>query len=177
MLRSICLLSLLSASALLLSPFRTSDAQTGSAGECRASLRPLLLQPNPDPGQLRLIRQLCQTEADAGDPVALYQLSFFYLGLENWNAEKAASMVLSAAQAGVPEAQYWLAWQYEAGPLLPNDPSLALHWYQLAAENNHRLALQRLAEAYENGSLGLAADTKKASLYRARAAQCAEQTS
>ena len=177
MLRVICPLSFLLASVLFLNPFRTSDAQTDFTRECRASLRPLLLQTNPDPEQLSRIRQLCKTEVDAGDPVAIYHLSFFYLGLGNWDAERATSLILTAAQGGVPEAQYWLAWQYDAGPLLPNDPSQALRWYQLAAENNHRLALHRLAEAYENGALGLEADIRKAGFYRARAAQCAEQTS
>ena len=73
----------------------------------------------------------------------------------------------------MPEAQYWLAWQREAGPLLPNDIALAKQWYQRAADAEHRLALQRLADAHEKGELGLSKDARLASLYRARAERCA----
>ena len=90
------------------------------AGECRTSLRPLLLSTNPDPAALQNIRQLCQTEADAGDADSLYQLALFDLGLGGrWQPADAIPKITEAAGAGVPEAQYWLAWQYEAGPLLP----------------------------------------------------------
>jgi TPR repeat protein len=154
-----------------------SDEVVGQERQCRAELRPLLLQANPNQERLLQIRHICQVEADAGDPEAAYQLSFFYLGLVTWDVEKATSLILTAAQMGISEAQYWLAWQYEAGPLLPHDRPQALRWYELAAGNEHRLALARLAQAYENGELGLEADARRAIRFRARAERCGKQVS
>lgn len=158
--------------ALILLPGLTS-----AAGECRGLLRPLLLQEKPAAHELNTIRQICQTEADDGDPVAEYQLSLFYLGLIDWNVDKALPLIMSAAQSGVPEAQYWLAWQYDTGPLLPDNLGLARRWYQMAGENDHRLALQRLSDAYQHGDLGLPIDARKASVLRARASKCQNNSS
>jgi TPR repeat protein len=157
-------------------PFFLSDLYAEPAGECRAALRPLMLQQNPDASQIPAIRELCHREADAGDPEAIYQLAFFFLGLESWDPGQATSLILTAAEHEVPEAQYWLAWQYDSGPLLPNDPHLALRWYQAAADKDHRLALERLAEAYTAGDFGLPVDRKKASELKARAARCADSS-
>ncbi len=148
------------------------------AGECRVSLRPLLLSPDPDPQALAEVRRSCEAEAEAGDADSLYQLALFHLGLGGqWQPDEAIPMIRDAASAGVPEAQYWLAWQTEAGPLLPHDPALALSWYQRAANANHRLALARLAQAYAAGELGLARDPLLAAQYKARQAQCARKNS
>ena len=146
--------------------------QESSPVSCRDALRPVLLQTDPDPALLIDIQRLCEGQAAAGDPDALYQLSLLHLGLIDWQPEQAISMIRRAAESGISEAQYWLAWQLEAGPLLDNDAELALRWYLLAAEREHRLALNRLAGIYANGELGAVADAKKASQYRARAAQC-----
>jgi hypothetical protein len=146
--------------------------QEASPVRCRDALYPVLLQANPDRALLPEIQRLCEGQAEAGDPDALYQLSLLYLGLVDWQPDKAIPMIHSAAESEVSEAQYWLAWQYESGPLLENDPQLALRWYLRAGNQEHRLALNRLAEVYERGELGVPADARQASLYRARAARC-----
>ena len=166
---------LIASAVLIAAP--TIQAQSTVPGQCRALLRPLLLQHEPDRAQLNRVRAICAAESDAGDPVATYQLSFFHLGLDGWDTETATTLIEAAAQRGVPEAQYWLAWQYDDGPLLPDDPALALEWYELAAGNDHPLALFRLAEAYAGGELGLEVDNGKATLLRAHAKRCADQTS
>ena len=153
----------------------TGYGQESSPARCRDALRPVLLQVNPDRELLPDIQYLCEQQAEAGDPDALYQLSLLHLGLMDWQPDKALPMIRSAADRGVPEAQYWLAWQRESGPLLENDSELALHWYRQAGEQEHRLALDRLANVYENGELGETANAKQASLYRARAARCQNQ--
>ncbi|MFW2403562.1 MAG: tetratricopeptide repeat protein [Gammaproteobacteria bacterium] len=144
-------------------------------GECRAALRPLLLKNPPPQDELLAVRSFCAARAEAGDADAEYQLAMFYLGLVDWDVDKAVPMIQSAARNGVPEAQYWLAWQYDEGPLLPNDAQLAVQWYQAAGQNEHRLALSRLAVAYQNGELGLAVDEKRAIEMRAKAEACANQ--
>ena len=84
-------------------------------------------------------------------------------------------LIRSAADQGVTEAQYWLAWQSESGPELPHDPAIALGWYEKAAAGRHRLALQRLATAWERGELGLPVDARKAMEYRAQIRRCEEE--
>ena len=149
---------------------------TASAGSCRTLLRPLLLQTSPDPEALEQVRSVCRAEAGNGDPEATYQLSFFALGLGgNWQPGEALPLIRSAADQGVTEAQYWLAWQSESGPELPHDPAIALGWYEKAAAGRHRLALQRLATAWEQGELGLPVDARKALEYRAQIRRCEEE--
>lgn len=148
-------------------------AANAPAQDCRRTLRPLLLDATPDTAALADVRALCKAEADAGSADARYQLALFHLGLAGeWQPELAIPLIRDAAASGVPEAQYWLAWQYEAGPLLPHDEAIALGWYQRAANANHRLAIGRLAQAYATGELGLPRDPLLAAQYRARQAQC-----
>jgi TPR repeat protein len=143
------------------------------AVECRMSMQPLLLNAQPPAADVQRVRDICQAEADAGDAEARYQLALTYLGLAgDWAPERAVPLIRDAAGRGVAEAQYWLAWQYESGPLLEHDGAAALGWYLRAAEADHRLALARLAQAYDAGELGLPAEPRKAAEYRARQARC-----
>lgn len=146
------------------------------AGDCRSRLHPLLLEPEPAADDLARVKALCAAEAAAGDPDATYQLALFSLGLGgNWQPAEAIPLIRSAADQGVTEAQYWLAWQSESGPALPHDPAAALYWYEKAAAGRHRLALQRLAEASERGELGQPVDERKALEYRAQIRRCDEE--
>lgn len=147
-------------------------ASVAAAGECRGALRPLLTQNPPNATALVGVRTLCRAEAEAGDADSMYQLALFFLGLGEWDVDAAIPLIRGAADAGVPEAQYWLAWQYEEGPLLVNDRERARFWYERASDNDHRLALSRLAAAYRYGELGLRADSRKAAEMRARAERC-----
>jgi len=148
-----------------------------ATGACRAALRPLLSRAGPPASALARVRRLCETEYAAGSADAAYQLALLDLGLQRWRPDAAIPLIEKAAAAGVPEAQYWLGWQYESGPLLDNDIALARRWYQAAAEREHRLALRRLADAYAGGELGLPTDARLAVEFRARAERCAQQSS
>lgn len=146
------------------------------AGICRSALRPLLLQAEPEAAALASVRSICETEAHAGDADATYQLALFHLGLGGeWRPAEAMPLIRSAAERDVSEAQYWLAWQSESGSELPHDQAVALRWYQRAAVGRHRLALQRLATAWERGELGLPVDEKQALKLRAQIRKCAEE--
>ena len=122
--------------------------------DCRAEVRSLLVQTQPPAAAVDGARRLCQARSASGDAVATYHLALLDLGPGGWNPEAAIPLIKDAARAGVPEAQYWLAWQYDSGPLLPDDPGAARRWYESAAAQSHRLALLRLAEIYEQGALG-----------------------
>jgi TPR repeat protein len=151
-------------------------ASGAAAADCRSVVRPLVLSASPDPASVAAAREQCDAEAEAGSADARFQLAFFSLGLGGeWAPEVAVPLIRAAAESGVSEAQYWLAWQSEEGPLLANDPATALSWYRLAAAANHRLALDRLARAYEKGELGLTPDPREALRLRAAIRQCADQ--
>jgi TPR repeat protein len=150
----------------------TLAASSTMAGDCRAVLRPLLLENPPVRERLLEAQSLCVAEAEAGDADAVYQSALLHLGLLDWDPGTAIPMIQTAARDGVAEAQFWLAWQYEEGPLLPNNTELAREWYEQAGNNEHYLALDRLASAYRNGELGLAIDARKAADMRARADRC-----
>ncbi len=143
------------------------------AGDCRTVLRSLLLSAQPDAAEIEAVRELCATEHAGGDADSGYHLALTYLGMGAWDPDRAVPMIREAAVAGVPEAQYWLAWQLEAGPLLPDDPAAALGWYEAAAEREHVLALRRLADAYALGELGLSVDERRAVELKALADRCA----
>ncbi|MDH3977050.1 MAG: hypothetical protein OEU86_00940 [Gammaproteobacteria bacterium] len=158
----------------LLWPQTAVHAQN-SEFSCRSQLRPLLSQQNPDSRAVAEVANICKAQAADGDADALYQSALLSLGLIEWAPDKAIPMISSAASSGIPEAQYWLAWQYDDGPLLPNDPEQALYWYTAAGESEHRLALARLAEVYANGDLGVTPDKDKAMLLRAQAERCKQK--
>lgn len=150
----------------------------GSAAhaDCRAQLRPLLLDVRTEAAAVDAIRPQCEAEAAAGDADALYQLALMDLGLAGrWQPEVAIPRMRSAAASGIAEAQYWLAWQYESGALLARDDAAALDWYRRAAAQRHQLALARLVEVHETGGLGLAPDPAQALHYRALQSQCARR--
>jgi TPR repeat protein len=151
-------------------------AAPAMAGECRGLVRPLLLAADPDAAGVEAARARCQAESAAGDAEATYQLALFSLGLAGrWEPDTAIPLVRQAAAAGVSEAQYWLGWQSESGPLLAHDEAVARGWYERAAVGRHRLALERLARAYEAGELGLTPDPQAALRLRAEIRRCAEE--
>jgi len=129
---------------------------------------------DPDVTDVRSATAACSVAYADGDTSAAYYLGLLDLGVADWQPERATNLISVAAQAGMPEAQYWLAWQLEEGPLLPNDTLQALQWYENAAEQSHPLALARLADAYEAGDLGLRRAPARAAELRALAASCAD---
>ncbi|MGI9330246.1 MAG: hypothetical protein ACR2QB_05965 [Gammaproteobacteria bacterium] len=150
-----------------------SGAPMAAATDCPERSRLLMLASDPDVADVRSATAACEVAYANGDTSAAYYLGLLDLGLAAWKPERATSLISVAAQGGLPEAQYWLAWQLEEGPLLPNDPIRALQWYEDAAEQSHPLALARLADAYEAGELGLRPAPARAAELRALAASCA----
>lgn len=118
---------------------------------------------------------ICQAEAEGGDLEAQYHLSFFYFyglaGVEE-SAERGVELIKDAAHAGLPEAQYWMGWQTEEGGALKTDEAIALEWYMRAADSGSSLAMQRLANAYEQGELGLLKNADRATYWRRKSEEC-----
>jgi len=61
------------------------------------------------------------------------------------DASAALSTWRARANAGDADAQYTIGLLYERGALVEEDTTQAAHWYELAAAQQHPLALERLA--------------------------------
>jgi uncharacterized protein len=62
-----------------------------------------------------------------------------------------------------------LAVLYQNGRGVARDESLALAWYQKAAETGYRPAARRMAEIYRDGQLGQNRDPARAQFWAERA--------
>ncbi len=124
------------------------------------------------PRTQRLTMHLFQRCADAGHTAALsvYGHMLFHRGMTPQDKARGARYVLQAAQAGDVRAQYQAARIYEYGcAQYPSRDDHAVTWYARAGEAGHALAAERLAGAYRDGQLGLAADAQRAEQWQALA--------
>jgi TPR repeat protein len=120
----------------------------------------------------RLVMRLFRVAADHGSRRALS----VYGHLLHFRGEDLASRVQGgiylqrAADAGDPKAQYQMGRMFEHGfeHQFRADPGQALHYYRLAAEQQHPLAIRRMIEVYEEGALGGAIDPARARCWRQR---------
>jgi len=119
-----------------------------------------------------IARQTCQTAADAGDALALYQLSLFQRagdGGFDESARQADRTRQQAADAGDPRAQTDIA----RGYLAAGRNSEAFTLLTSAAERGYRAAQVDLAALYENGT-GVTKDYVAARAWYERAAEAGD---
>lgn len=83
---------------------------------------------------------------------------------------RAEAAVRKAAKAGNPEAQFRLGVMYGNGDSVGLDYDQALHWFELAAEQDHQNALITMAWMYANGA-GVDTDEDKSRVLYLRAAE------
>lgn len=83
---------------------------------------------------------------------------------------RAATVLLDAAEAGDPAAQYSLGRLYFAGQGVPQDAAAALGWYLLAAEQGHAAAQYQAGVWHESGWV-VPADGRQAAAWYRRAAR------
>ena len=74
-----------------------------------------------------------------------------------------------AAGNGDPEAQFNMGWANEIGWVEYSTDQEALNWYKHSASRGYPLAMERLAEVFENGQLRQKADPNAATMWRKRA--------
>lgn len=84
--------------------------------------------------------------------------------------DKAVPLLKQSAELGNAEAQYNLAYCYQAGIVVEKNQKKAVEWYLKSAEQGFNDALYQLMMAYGNGD-GVEQDPEKAFSY---ALQCAE---
>ena len=94
------------------------------------------------------------------------------------NGEYQRSLQVIGRQAlhGHAGAQFAIGAMYMEGKGLPKDEQQAVQWFKLAAEQDHRLALQQLAWAYGTGS-GVKSDGAESRRWFLRAAAAGDGTS
>ncbi|MBV5297492.1 MAG: sel1 repeat family protein [Rhodoferax sp.] len=88
---------------------------------------------------------------DQGHAKASFRLGKFYAELHH---EAAIALLLSAAEAGLAQAQYALGSEFAKGASVARSAQKALHWYQQAALQGFAPAQYALADAYAHGHLG-----------------------
>lgn len=108
--------------------------------------------------------------ADAGHPRAQALLGYIFDKAE----DNAAAMryYRMAADQGDPAGDYGVASLYLAGEGVDKDQAEGVRWMSMAAEKGYGPAVQVMAEAYLDGSLGVTPDREEAlRLLRLAAAQ------
>ena len=115
--------------------------------------------------------------AAEGDTRALYHIgimNMYGLGGAEFDQLTAIRNVRAAADDGYPMAQSFMGFMVERsdGLMVERGDEAALGWWRKGAEGNHCAAVRRMARAYENGELGLAADPVQAAQWNARQENC-----
>jgi TPR repeat protein len=127
---------------------------------------------NPSEERMPEAFRLWSSLAEEGHPQSMYYLSGAYFdGIPNVverDSAEALAMLRAAAERGVPQAQFDLAWQLESGMHTPPDLKAALKFYEQAASNGYALAISRLVRVYSQGELGQPRDLKRAEDWRRR---------
>ncbi len=113
-----------------------------------------------------LAMQLFRLAADSGQRRALsvYGHLLHFRGEGIASRIQGAIYLQQAADKGDSKACYQMGRVYETGfeHHFPPDPAKSLHYYRFAAEQQHPLAVRRLAAVYRKGELGQAADLQAA---------------
>ncbi len=112
--------------------------------------------------------QSLEVAADAGNPVAEFQLGIAYL--DAGRTEEGLALVRSAANKDQPAAQYRLAKLYETGQGVAADPNMARQLTERAARNGNRIAMHDLALYYAEGRGGVETDITTAASWFEKAA-------
>ena len=121
--------------------------------------------------------KLLETASSAGNPFAAYMLAGL-LGRDldrmvAQDPERAASLLMQAADGGFTPAQADLAERYEAGNGVPGDYMEAQRLYQLASDEGYGLATYKLG-LFEHGGYVAEADFSRAMDYYQLAADQGE---
>jgi len=110
-----------------------------------------------------------EAAAQAGDPVAQYQMGISYL--DNGRTEDAVRLIRSASDSGQPAAQYRLAKLYETGEGVTQNAGMARQLTERAARSGNRIAMHDLALYHAEGRGGVKMDLDTAAKWFEKAAE------
>ena len=155
----------------------TAPETTGSVQRAQpsgTSVSPTGWQPvDTRTGRVLSIPAPLRAAADAGDPVAAYEMGTRYLegrGVAT-SAAEAAKWYQRAADAGIPPAQYRLGSLYEKGTGVLRDFERARRLYERAAEAGNGKAMHNLAVMFAQGQASERPDYKTAAQWFRKAAE------
>lgn len=140
----------------------TTRAQAAPATIVPAASTPAPARVAPTPTPVRAVT--LESAARAGNAIALLQLGEARLAA-GANGE-GADLVMEAARAGQPAAQYRLAKLYERGTGVEGDIAEARRWTERAAEGGNVKAMHDLAVYYAEGEGGAQSYASAASWFR-----------
>lgn len=118
-------------------------------------------------GDLIAGMRLLRAAAQAGEARAQARLGEILDKAEE--DKEAVAWYRKAAEQGDAAGQFGLGMAYLAGEGVPRDAGTALVWIRRAAEQDFQNAVEAMADAYRDGSLGLAPDAVEAARWAARA--------
>jgi len=110
-----------------------------------------------------------QSAANAGDPIAQFQLGLSYL--QSGRTDEAVRLIRAAADKNQPAAQYRLAKLYEVGEGVEKDSETAQRLTERAARNGNRIAMHDLALYFAEGRGGVDTNMETAANWFEKAAQ------
>lgn len=155
----------------------TAPETTGSVQRAQpsgTSVSPTGWQPvDTRTGRVLTIPAPLRAAADAGDPVAAYEMGTRYLegrGVAT-SAAEAARWYQRAADAGIPPAQYRLGSLYEKGTGVLRDFERARRLYERAAEAGNGKAMHNLAVMFAQGQASERPDYRAAAQWFRKAAE------
>jgi localization factor PodJL len=155
----------------------TAPETTGSVQRAQPSgttVSPTGWQPvDTRTGRALAIPEPLRAAADAGDPVAAYEMGTRHLegrGVAT-SATEAAKWYQRAADAGIPPAQYRLGSLYEKGTGVLRDFERARRLYERAAEAGNGKAMHNLAVMFAQGQASERPDYRTAAQWFRKAAE------
>lgn len=118
------------------------------------------------------VMKLFRFAADNGHKKALsvYGHLLHFRGEGVQNRIQGAIYLQQAAEKGDDKAQYQMGKIYEVGfeHYFQANAEKALHFYQLAAKQDHQLAIKRMVDVYSNGELGVQSDPSEVARWQAK---------
>jgi len=119
-------------------------------------------------GDVTAAMALYRLAADTG--LAEAQVKLAYILDYSEEDSEAVKWYRAAAQQGDADGQFGLGEMYAKGEGIERDLAKAIEYFELAAANDHQRAIRVLSHAYEDGGLGLQADSERAAYWKKRLA-------
>ena len=140
-------------------------------GEAQFLLGRMYLQRNSNERDRKLAGNLLAQSASQGFASAVDFIKFMEeVGFEFSESFHSHPVdIHKLAEDGDVNSQYQLATRYESGHLEKKNDEKALYWFHKAAESGNKMAMNSLAQIYEKGLDGVAADAKTAKYWADKA--------
>lgn len=157
--------------------FGPAAAQTGSFEDGLSAYEAAVASQDESHQGFKRAFEIWEPLAEQGHPGAAYHVGlYYYLGAGGlvFDQPRGINFVQQAAADGYATAQAFLGLMSEKGDgiAVRRSQEDSLMWYLRAALGGQCAGVKRIAIAYENGELGLAADADRAAHWQERVEGC-----